>query len=107
MAPSDIEFNLEPIWLAIAIKGFPSITAFARKVGITPETLRRWKNGDRPRPDNLLKVANALDVDMASLVLAPRSTAIQPDPQTRDRNGRAGAVNSSRSKGGRACRKSA
>lgn len=50
--------------------------------------------------------AMAMGIDIAAITV-DASPAIPSDPQSAQRDARAGAVHSSRPKGGRACRKSA
>ena len=42
--------------------------AFAKKNGITPESLRRWLNGQRdPKIDNIIQLAAALHCDVSDI----------------------------------------
>jgi len=73
----------------------------ARRAHLSPKTVKAAFSGASVSRRSIARLIDVLGIDASSIL-----RTLEAPPHAQD-NGRAGAVNSSRSKGGRACRKSA
>lgn len=91
-----VEYNTELLHQQAIRLGLGNMD-IARRAGVSPKTVKAALSGARVSRRSISRIIEALGIEPSSIIRPFHA------PSHEARNARAGAVNSSRSKGGRAC----